>query len=137
VSVRAMTGRCGYALRSDGGLGHAAGVSPGFCRADVRSPLEARLRDTGVAWVLLLRRRSACSWEGFGGKQWWNERTTPERDWLAEPGWRPGEELTSLEQDMCAKAATSELLDRGEGPFDMAIMEAWPSLPSSCEAPAP
>ena len=49
----------------------------------------------------------------------------PEQDWLAEPGWRPGEDLTALEEEMRAKAATGELTDRGEGPFDLTEMEAW------------
>jgi hypothetical protein len=49
----------------------------------------------------------------------------PERDWLAEPGWRPGDDLTSVEEEMCAKTATGELTDRGEGPFELTEMETW------------
>lgn len=49
----------------------------------------------------------------------------PERDWLAEPGWRPNEDLTLLEEEMRAKAVTGELTDRGKGPFELPEMAAW------------
>jgi hypothetical protein len=39
-------------------------------------------------------------------------------------GWRRGD-LMPLEEEMRAKAAAGELVDRGEGPFDLAEMQAW------------
>jgi hypothetical protein len=41
------------------------------------------------------------------------------------PSWHPGEDLTGLEEEMKAKAAAGELVDRGEGPFDLADMQGW------------
>jgi hypothetical protein len=44
---------------------------------------------------------------------------------LALPTWHPGGTLTPLEDEMKAKAAAGELLDRGEGPFDLTDMQRW------------
>ena len=49
----------------------------------------------------------------------------PARDRPAQPGWRPGGDLTPLEEEMVAGAAAGELVDRGEGPFTLAEMQAW------------
>jgi hypothetical protein len=43
----------------------------------------------------------------------------------AWPGWRQGEDLTALEEQMVARAAVGELVDRGGGPFNLAEMKAW------------
>ena len=39
------------------------------------------------------------------------------------PGWCPGGDLTPLEQEMVAAAGTGDLLDRGEGPFSLTVMQ--------------
>ena len=39
--------------------------------------------------------------------------------------WRPGRDLTPLEEEMVAAAAAGELVDRGEGPFNLAEMQSW------------
>lgn len=39
--------------------------------------------------------------------------------------WIPGDELTPLEEKMCACAAAGEWLSLGEGPFELAEMQAW------------
>jgi hypothetical protein len=44
---------------------------------------------------------------------------------LSLPSWHPGGDLTRLEEEMKAKAATGELVDGGEGPFDLADMQRW------------
>lgn len=49
----------------------------------------------------------------------------PARDRPAQRGWRPGGDLTPLEEEMVAGAAAGELVDRGEGPFTLAEMQAW------------
>src|SRR5215472_10383459 len=36
-----------------------------------------------------------------------------------------GGDLTRLEEEMQAKAAAGELVDRGEGPFNLADMQGW------------
>jgi hypothetical protein len=41
------------------------------------------------------------------------------------PSWQPGEDLTGLEELMQAKAAAGELVDCGEGPFELADMQGW------------
>ncbi len=43
----------------------------------------------------------------------------------AWPGWSQGEDLTALEEQMVARAAVGELVDRGGGPFNLAEMQAW------------
>lgn len=48
------------------------------------------------------------------------------QDQAARRNWRPGEDLTSLEKQMVAKAETGERVDCGGGPFDLAEMQAWP-----------
>ena len=49
----------------------------------------------------------------------------PAEDQPEWPGWRVGVELTPLEQEMRAKAEVGDLVDRGEGPFDLADMQGW------------
>jgi len=39
------------------------------------------------------------------------------------PGWGPGGDLTPLEQEMVAAAGSGDLLDRGEGPFSLTVMQ--------------
>lgn len=39
--------------------------------------------------------------------------------------WRPGSELTPLEEEMVASAAAGELVDCGGGPFNLAAMQKW------------
>jgi len=43
----------------------------------------------------------------------------------SQPDWRPGDDLTRLEETMVAGAASGELVDCGEGPFSLAEMQAW------------
>jgi hypothetical protein len=43
----------------------------------------------------------------------------------APAGWRPGVDLTPLEEQMVAGIAAGELVDRGKGPFSLADMQAW------------
>ena len=47
------------------------------------------------------------------------------QDGQAPAGWRPGGELTPLELEMLAGAAAGELVERGEGSFSLAQMQAW------------
>jgi hypothetical protein len=49
----------------------------------------------------------------------------PAKEQLTLPPWHPGEDLTALEAEMKAKAVEGELVDRGEGPFELAEMQAW------------
>ena len=49
----------------------------------------------------------------------------PARDGRAHTDWRPGGDLTPLEEEMVAGAAAGGLVDRGEGPFNLAEMRAW------------
>ena len=49
----------------------------------------------------------------------------PAGEELTHIGWRPGGELTPLEEEMVAAAATGDLVDRGEGPFSLAEMQVW------------
>jgi hypothetical protein len=49
----------------------------------------------------------------------------PAQDRPAEPGWRPDGDLSPLEEEMVARAAVGELVDRGEGPFTLAEMQTW------------
>lgn len=49
----------------------------------------------------------------------------PEQDRPRGPDWRPGDDLTALEEEMRAKAETGEVTDGGEGPFDLSDMLAW------------
>lgn len=47
------------------------------------------------------------------------------RDGRAHTDWRPRGDLTPLEEEMIAGAAAGGLVDRGEGPFNLAEMRAW------------
>jgi len=49
----------------------------------------------------------------------------PAKNRPAEPGWRPGGDLSPLEEEMVAGAAAGELVERGAGPFNLAEMQAW------------
>jgi hypothetical protein len=49
----------------------------------------------------------------------------PARVQLGLPDWHPGADLMPLEEEMRAKAAAGELMDRGAGPFDLAQMQGW------------
>src|ERR1035437_1693675 len=49
----------------------------------------------------------------------------PARDGSADMDWRPGGDLTPLEEEMVAGAAGGRLVDRGEGPFNLAEMQTW------------
>jgi hypothetical protein len=44
---------------------------------------------------------------------------------LALPSWRPGMDLTPLEEEMRVKAVAGELTDLGAGPFNLTEMQAW------------
>lgn len=48
-----------------------------------------------------------------------------ERPLRGVPRWRPGDDLWRLETEMRHAAKAGELLDRGEGPSDLAAMRAW------------
>lgn len=49
----------------------------------------------------------------------------PSQNGRTRLGWHPGYNLTVLEQEVVAGAATGELVDRGEGPFSLTEMRAW------------
>jgi hypothetical protein len=44
---------------------------------------------------------------------------------LSLPSWHLGGDLTGLEEEMRAKAAAGQLVDRGEGPFGLSDMQEW------------
>jgi hypothetical protein len=49
----------------------------------------------------------------------------PAEDRPEQHGWRPGEDLDPVEQEMIARAVAGEPVDRGAGPFSQAEMQAW------------
>jgi hypothetical protein len=49
----------------------------------------------------------------------------PDRERRDPAVWRPGSELTPLEEEMVACAAAGELVDCGGGPFSRGAMQAW------------
>ncbi len=133
MSVRAMTVRCGHARHLGGGFGHAVGLSPGFRRAGVGCPLDARLRDVPADF-------SCAGWPSersvrFRSRGTGRERSlgesggvsgqAPATNLLGWPGWRLGAKLTLLEEEMLAAAVAGELVDRGEGAFALGDMQAW------------
>jgi hypothetical protein len=45
----------------------------------------------------------------------------------AMAAWHQDDQLTASEEEMCACAAAGDVLDRGEGPFPLDAMRAWPA----------
>ena len=113
------------ACRSPSGLLREIGQTPPWLMGEFGN--YAHFSDCPRSYCAGWPEGRSVSW-GFGswaGRDHWTRAAGQPRAGEDPSGWHPGEKLWHLEEGLLASAASGEVLDCGEGPFDLADMQAW------------